>query len=130
MRDEPVDGLRALIWSAAFLVLAAATLLMLALRDHLGEAHVALVFLLVVLGASAAGGKTRRNRSGPLPAFNGNIPISPIVPMERRPAMEDHDQRFKHMLRENSKKSWLPFLFQREKRILFSIKMNIRVKHL
>jgi two-component system sensor histidine kinase KdpD len=30
---------------------------MLTVRDHLGEAHVALVFLLVVLGASAAGGR-------------------------------------------------------------------------
>lgn len=48
---------RASIWALAFLSLAAATLALLAARSHLGEAHVALVFLLVVLGASAAGGR-------------------------------------------------------------------------
>jgi two-component system sensor histidine kinase KdpD len=37
--------------------LAAATLALFAVRSQLGEAHVALVFLLVVLGASAAGGR-------------------------------------------------------------------------
>jgi two-component system sensor histidine kinase KdpD len=45
------------IWVLAFLSLAAATLALLGVRTHLGEAHVALVFLLVVLGASAAGGR-------------------------------------------------------------------------
>ncbi len=48
---------RASIWALAFLSLAAATLALLAARSQLGEAHVALVFLLVVLGASAAGGR-------------------------------------------------------------------------
>ena len=45
------------IWALTFLSLAAATLALFAARDQLGEAHVALVFLLVVLGASAAGGR-------------------------------------------------------------------------
>ncbi len=45
------------MWALAFLALAAATLGLLAARGHLGEAHVTLVFLLVVLGASAAGGR-------------------------------------------------------------------------
>ena len=45
------------IWALALLSLAAATLALFTLRSHLGEAHVALVFLLVVLGASAAGGR-------------------------------------------------------------------------
>jgi K+-sensing histidine kinase KdpD len=48
---------RAAIWALAFVTLAAATLALFGVRDHLGEAHVALVFLLVVLGASAAGGR-------------------------------------------------------------------------
>jgi two-component system sensor histidine kinase KdpD len=48
---------RSLIWALAFLSLAAATLLLLALRSYLGEAHVALVFVLAVLGTSAAGGR-------------------------------------------------------------------------
>ena len=48
---------RASIWALAFLSLAAATLALFGVRSHLGEAHVALVFLLVVLGASAAGGR-------------------------------------------------------------------------
>ena len=45
------------IWALTFLSLAAATLALFAARNQLGEAHVALVFLLVVLGASAAGGR-------------------------------------------------------------------------
>ena len=48
---------RASIWALAFLSLAAATFALFAARSHLGEAHVALVFLLLVLGASAAGGR-------------------------------------------------------------------------
>jgi K+-sensing histidine kinase KdpD len=48
---------RASIWALAFLSLAAATLTLFSARSHLGEAHVALVFLLVVLGASAGGGR-------------------------------------------------------------------------
>jgi K+-sensing histidine kinase KdpD len=48
---------RASIWALAFLTLAGATLALFGARAHLGEAHVALVFLLVVLGASAAGGR-------------------------------------------------------------------------
>src|SRR5690349_2811943 len=46
------------IWLAAFLGLAAAALALSAGRPRVGEAHVALVFLLVVLAASAAGGRT------------------------------------------------------------------------
>ncbi|MFN8573222.1 MAG: ATP-binding protein [Gemmatimonadaceae bacterium] len=42
------------IWVA---VLATATIGMLGIRDHLDKAHVALTFLLIVLGASAAGGR-------------------------------------------------------------------------
>jgi K+-sensing histidine kinase KdpD len=45
---------RWLLWLAA---LATVTGLLLLLRDRLAEVHVALVFLLVVLGASAAGGR-------------------------------------------------------------------------
>jgi len=45
------------MWAFALLSLAAATLALFAARSQLGEAHVALVFLLVVLGASAAGGR-------------------------------------------------------------------------
>src|SRR5882762_8761105 len=48
---------RASMWAFALLSLAAATLALFAARNQLGEAHVALVFLLVVLGASAAGGR-------------------------------------------------------------------------
>ncbi|HEV7387905.1 MAG TPA: ATP-binding protein [Gemmatimonadaceae bacterium] len=49
---------RAVTWLLAFLALGAATLVLYAARPRLGEAHVALVFLLVVLGASAAGGRS------------------------------------------------------------------------
>jgi two-component system sensor histidine kinase KdpD len=52
-----VNRARASIWALAFLSLAAATLALFAVRAHLGEAHFTLVFLLVVLGASAAGGR-------------------------------------------------------------------------
>jgi len=44
-------------WLAWFLVLALLTVAMLALRTHLDKAHVALLFLLVILGASGAGGR-------------------------------------------------------------------------
>ncbi len=44
-------------WLIWFAVLALATLAMLALRTHLDKAHVALVYLLVILGASGAGGR-------------------------------------------------------------------------
>src|SRR5438045_8961082 len=56
-KDYRVNRARASIWALAFLSLTAATLALFAVRTHLGEAHVALVFLLVVLGASAAGGR-------------------------------------------------------------------------
>lgn len=49
---------RAWIWVLAFLALGFAALVLFAARPQLGEAHVALVFLLVVLGASAAGGRS------------------------------------------------------------------------
>src|SRR6476660_6024138 len=52
-----VTRAHASIWALTFLTLAAATLALFAARNQLGEAHVALVFLLVVLGASAAGGR-------------------------------------------------------------------------
>jgi two-component system sensor histidine kinase KdpD len=44
-------------WAAWWLVLGAVTVMLLALRTRLDKAHVALVFLLVVLGASAAAGR-------------------------------------------------------------------------
>lgn len=49
---------RFLTWFVAFLALAVAALALFAGRPEVNEAHVALVFLLVVLGASAAGGRT------------------------------------------------------------------------
>ena len=49
---------RRTIWMLAFVALAIATAVLMAARPQLGEAHVALVFLLVVLGASAAGGRS------------------------------------------------------------------------
>ncbi|MFL5485075.1 MAG: ATP-binding protein [Gemmatimonadaceae bacterium] len=48
---------RPLSWILAFLVLALATAALFPARSQLGEAHVALVFLLVVLAASAGGGR-------------------------------------------------------------------------
>ncbi|HEX3159723.1 MAG TPA: ATP-binding protein [Gemmatimonadaceae bacterium] len=44
-------------WMLWLLLLAAVTLAMLAARSHLEKAHIALLFLLVVLGGSAAGGR-------------------------------------------------------------------------
>ena len=49
---------RALVWVLAFVALAVAAFALFAARPQLGEGHVALVFLLVVLGASAAGGRS------------------------------------------------------------------------
>jgi two-component system sensor histidine kinase KdpD len=49
---------RSVTWLLAFIALGAATLVLYMARPRLGEAHVALLFLLVVLGASAAGGRT------------------------------------------------------------------------
>jgi K+-sensing histidine kinase KdpD len=48
---------RSVIWSVAFSGLAIAAVILFAFRSSLDEAHVALVFLLVVLGASASGGR-------------------------------------------------------------------------
>lgn len=45
-------------WGGWLLVLALATLVMVSARARLGQAHVALTYLLVVLGASARGGRT------------------------------------------------------------------------
>lgn len=44
-------------WGTWLLVLALGTAIMLAARERLGQAHVALTYLLVVLGASARGGR-------------------------------------------------------------------------
>jgi len=44
-------------WTIAFGALAAATAVMLLVRVHLDKAHIVLVLLLVVLGASTAGGR-------------------------------------------------------------------------
>jgi K+-sensing histidine kinase KdpD len=44
-------------WTITFAVLAFAVFVLLTLRVRLHEAHIALVFLLVVLGASAWGGR-------------------------------------------------------------------------
>jgi two-component system sensor histidine kinase KdpD len=48
---------RPLIWTVAFTSLAVAALALFAFRAELDKAHVALVFLLVVLGSSASGGR-------------------------------------------------------------------------
>jgi two-component system sensor histidine kinase KdpD len=53
-----VNKRRAVTWLFAFIALGAATLVLYIARPRLGEAHVALLFLLVVLGASAAGGRS------------------------------------------------------------------------
>ena len=45
-------------WPLSFLTLLAASAGLFAVRGHVDKAHVALVFLLVVLGGSAAGGRT------------------------------------------------------------------------
>jgi len=49
---------RLAIWLIAFAALTLATIGLFSLRPMLGEAHVALAYLLVVLGASAAGGRS------------------------------------------------------------------------
>lgn len=51
---RPAQGLGLLTWIAA---LGGATLVMLPFRDRLNEAHVALVYLLIVLGSSAYAGR-------------------------------------------------------------------------
>ncbi len=48
---------RAAVWAAAFFALAAAAFILFVFRENLDKAHVALVFLLVVLGSSASGGR-------------------------------------------------------------------------
>jgi len=52
-----VNGTRRRIWVGALVALVATTLVLLALRAELDKVHVALALLLVVLGASAAGGR-------------------------------------------------------------------------
>jgi len=53
----PVTRSPVRVWLLAFLSLAAAAVALFSVREQLGEAHVTLVLLLVVLGASAAGGR-------------------------------------------------------------------------
>lgn len=48
---------RGVTWTLAFASLAAAAAILFAFRDNLDKAHVTLVFLLVVLGSSASGGR-------------------------------------------------------------------------
>ena len=58
---DPLDALRrrpSFTWFASLVLLAAATAGLLALRADLDKAHVALVYLLIVLAGSAAGGRT------------------------------------------------------------------------
>lgn len=55
MTPPPIRWRALLFWLGA---LAAVTAVMLAVRGHLDQAHVTLVLLLVVLGASAVGGRT------------------------------------------------------------------------
>lgn len=59
MTSSPVGWLRsrAAVWALAFFSLAAAAFLLFAFRQYLDKAHVALVFLLVVLGSSASAGR-------------------------------------------------------------------------
>lgn len=52
-----IVGRRSAVWALAFFSLAAAALILLAFRSHVDKVHVALVFLLVVLGSSAWGGR-------------------------------------------------------------------------
>jgi two-component system sensor histidine kinase KdpD len=54
---ETVERARMRHWIVWLAVLAAATALLLAFRARLDKAHVAMIFLLVVLGGSAAGGR-------------------------------------------------------------------------
>jgi two-component system sensor histidine kinase KdpD len=58
-RDAPPADTRHVVvrWIAWFVVLTALTVVMFALRSQLDKAHVALGFLIVVLGGSAAGGR-------------------------------------------------------------------------
>ena len=66
-RDEPVSPVsgfggewirsRGLAWGLSFASLAAAAAILFMFRDNLDKAHVALVFLLVVLASSASGGR-------------------------------------------------------------------------
>ncbi|HEU4990033.1 MAG TPA: ATP-binding protein [Gemmatimonadaceae bacterium] len=57
-RPERTTAQRALLaWPLSFLALAAAAAALFAVRPSVDKAHVALVFLLVVLGGSAAGGR-------------------------------------------------------------------------
>lgn len=55
--DAPLWRSRLLRWSVTLMVLTAATIAMYLVRASLDKAHVALVYLLIVLGASAAGGR-------------------------------------------------------------------------
>ncbi|HEX9221337.1 MAG TPA: DUF4118 domain-containing protein, partial [Gemmatimonadaceae bacterium] len=48
---------RSAVWAAAFFSLAAAAFILFTFRAHVEKVHVALVFLLVVLGSSASGGR-------------------------------------------------------------------------
>ena len=56
-RDDGAMTARWRPWIVGAAMLAAATLLLLSMRERLDKAHVAMVYLLVVLGASAAGGR-------------------------------------------------------------------------
>lgn len=57
MPDSDVVRARVRAWLIAALALAVSTAAMVAVRSSLDKAHVALVFLLIVLGGSAAGGR-------------------------------------------------------------------------
>ena len=48
---------RAAVWTLAFLSLASVAFALFSARSQLGDSHVTLVFLLIVLGSSAAGGR-------------------------------------------------------------------------
>jgi two-component system sensor histidine kinase KdpD len=50
-------GRPTLAWTVWLLVLAVATIAMYSVRDHIDQAHVVLLYLLIVLGASASGGR-------------------------------------------------------------------------
>lgn len=52
-----VGGRRQVRWITSFAALALLTLLMFSFRDRLDKAHVALLYLLIVLGGSAVGGR-------------------------------------------------------------------------
>ncbi|HKT07069.1 MAG TPA: DUF4118 domain-containing protein, partial [Gemmatimonadaceae bacterium] len=57
MADRDIVRTRVRAWLIAALALAVSTAAMVAVRSSLDKAHVALVFLLIVLGGSAAGGR-------------------------------------------------------------------------